>query len=325
MNKDTKCDYALIAAYLAGETTAAEEAKLHEFRNASPQNEAEFQEAVSLWTLAGKAPEADPAQAEILWKKAGENKNRPSFYLRRIAAAAAFFCLLGLSWLAGSRFSSSAGTDEFTVRTNPGQHSEIVLPDGSHVWLNSSSSLSYSSAFSGSRRNVRLTEGQAVFQIVKDPANPFTVECEDIDIRVYGTTFDVRTYKTEHDVEVALQEGSVEVFGKDGASMALMVPGELFTFDKSTGAASIETADIAGRGIWRQPELKLQNCSLAEVVTLMEEWYGVKINIEGKSSSGDQYWMTIKTESLREMLDLMSRITPMTYEINGDSVNLKLQ
>lgn len=317
-------DYELIAKYLSGECSADENERLRQFREESPENEAEFLAVASLWTLsAGEAEAAGREQAARAWEKSRRGRGVIGPWMRGIAAAAAVVLVASVAWMAG-RSGGRGIPSDIVVKTAAGQHSEVVLPDGSQVFLNSSSSLSYSSDFSAENRHLRLLEGEAVFQIAKDSGHPFVVEGVQLDIRVYGTTFDVRAYGAESQFEVSLQEGSIEVLDKAGASLCRMAPGESYIYDKATESGQLSAGDVSMKGVWRLPELKIRNCTLAETVALMSEWYGMEFNVEGKLSDSEKYWMTIKTESVREMLSLMAKITPMSYDIVDNKVTIKL-
>lgn len=320
-------DYDIIAKYLAGEADPAEEERLFAFRQESQENERLFQELSELWNLSAETSRFSTNEADALWKSHRRKmllKRNGLRFFRYAAVLVIFAGALFSAWWVGHNTDKSTLT-EITVKTRPGQHGEVVLPDSTHIWLNTSSVLAYPSDFSRTNRRVRLLEGGAVFQVSQSAEHQFVVNAGDLDIKVFGTLFEVRSYGKENTMEVALQEGKVKVLDKEGNTKADLRPGELFTWDKRNEEARLSREDISLRGIWRNPELKIRNQPLDEVIALMEAWYGVRIDIEGKLSSGELYWMTIKSESLREMLDLMARITPLDYTIDDRDVKLQLR
>lgn len=316
-------DFELIAKYLSGEATTEEETRLTAFRQASAQNEAEFREMASLWMYSGEIPGKEDAGKLYARHRRLILLKRHSLRILRYAAMLAL--IAGAWWAGGHSGSSGVAPGEILVKTRPGQHSEIILPDSSHVWLNASSTLAYPSDFSNDKRNVRLIEGEALFQVSKSDKEHFIVSTADIDVKVFGTRFTVSNRPDERETGIALLEGSVEVLDKSGRRLAEMRPGERFSHDRLNGENKLTADDLSACGIWHLNEMKIRNRTLPEVISLMEEWYGVNISLEGKYSTGELYWMTVKTESLKEMLGLMARITPMEYEIEGKNITLHLK
>lgn len=83
----------------------------------------------------------------------------------------------------------------------------------------------------------------------------------------------------------------------------------------------LEACDAEVESVWRLGKLKIENENLQEIVQKMERWYGIKIQLHDVPEN-KRYWMTIKTESLREMLEIINRVTPITYTINGEEVSI---
>lgn len=201
-----------------------------------------------------------------------------------------------------------------------GQKSSVILADGTKVWLNSGTTLSVPMSESR-KRNVYL-EGEAFFDVVKNEKVPFVVDTKDYSVKVFGTQFDVRSYKYKAESETILKEGSISIVTK-GNEEIKMAPGQAFFVDKEQKHVIAEVnPDIYIS--WKDNLLKIDNEELQDLLIRMEHWYGVKIHVENYEMVKNlKYTLTIKTESLREMLDLMCYVTPLTYKINGDQVNLK--
>lgn len=201
-----------------------------------------------------------------------------------------------------------------------GQKSKMILADGTQVWLNSGSTLSVSMD-NEDRRKVKLT-GEAYFDVTKDKKNPFIVEARDYSVKVYGTQFNVRTYNDQNESETILKEGSVSIFTNSKEEIK-MAPGQRFFLDSKKK----QTLSEVNPGLylsWKENVLKINNEKLQDLVVRMEHWFGVKIHINDYERVKDlKYTLTIKTESLREMLDLMNYVTPITYKIEGENVILQ--
>lgn len=201
-----------------------------------------------------------------------------------------------------------------------GQKSKVILSDGTQVWLNSGSTLSVSMD-NGNRRKVQLT-GEAYFDVTKDKKVPFLVETKDYSVKVYGTQFNVRAYNDQNESETILKEGSVSILTNSKEEIK-MTPSQRFFLD-SVKKHTISEVNPDLYLSWKDNVLKINNEKLQDLVIRMEHWYGVKIQIDDYERVKDlKYTLTIKTESLREMLDLMNYATPISYKIEGENVILK--
>jgi len=201
-----------------------------------------------------------------------------------------------------------------------GQKSKVILADGTQVWLNSCSTLSVSMDNS-SRRKVQLI-GEAYFDVAKDKKVPFLVETKDYSVKVYGTQFNVRAYNDQNESETILKEGSVSILTNSKEEIK-MAPSQRFLLD-SGKKHTISEVNPDLYLSWKDNVLKINNEKLQDLVVRMEHWYGVKIQINDYERVKDlKYTLTIKTESLREMLDLMNYVTPITYKIEGENVVLQ--
>lgn len=202
-----------------------------------------------------------------------------------------------------------------------GQKSNLILPDGTKVWLNSGSQLSVTTNGSKSMRTVQLL-GEAYFDVAKDKKLPFLVETKDYTVKVYGTKFNVCAYGYMNTSETTLKEGSISILTNSEEEIK-MVPGQRF-FLTSEKKYSISQVDPDLYMNWKDNILKINNEKLQDLVVQMEHWYGINIRIDEFEKVKDlRYTLTIKTESLREMLELMKFVTPFEYKIEGENVILK--
>jgi ferric-dicitrate binding protein FerR (iron transport regulator) len=180
--------------------------------------------------------------------------------------------------------------------------------------LHNRASLSYDNSFSRSNRAVSL-DGEAYFDVAKDTENTFTVNVDDIDITVYGTTFNV--LEDNNSVVVSLVDGSVDVTTKSGMSCAL-TPGHSAIFEKHTGNLIDRKDDVAFAACWAQDRLTFTQAQLGEVCRYLSKWYGVEIVVDDALKSSCSYTFTIREEPIDQILDIMSRINPMKYIYTND-------
>lgn len=214
-----------------------------------------------------------------------------------------------------------ANVQEYTVLSGKGQKNQILLPDGTHIWLNSESEISYTSNFNQSNRSIKL-KGEAFFDVKKNEYLPFNVEVDSINIQVLGTAFNVSAYADDPNIKVSLERGKVEVrMHDDNSFLATLNPNEQATIDKKSIVTTITDCEAYTESIWRQNVLKINNIYAGEMIKKLERWYGVHINVQNMPVS-KRYGLTIKEESLREMLELINSITPIIYRIEGEEVTI---
>ena len=205
-----------------------------------------------------------------------------------------------------------------TVKTPYGARTSFKLPDGSEVWLNSGSVITFPHQY-GSVRNVELT-GEAYFHVVKD-GKPFIVKTGLANIEVMGTTFDVRAYKGE-DFSATLVEGSVNVSSLTNETSTL-IPGQqaIITSDNNLRLNMVNTELITS---WREGKLIFVNEPFANVTRELERWYNVKIELKGERLKKLGYTGTIELETFSEVLELINATAPIKYEFNKNTRVLKI-
>ena len=204
----------------------------------------------------------------------------------------------------------------------PGRRSKINLPDGSTVWLNADSKLSFPSRFLGDVREVSL-EGEAFFDVVENRELPFIVKTADIDVRVLGTTFNVSAFPGEPTIETTLVTGSVAL-KKPGSKedFLRLEPNQKAFYSKVRQSFSIQDVDPSYSTSWKEGRLKFHNSPFGEVVKKLERWYGVEIQYDEALRDGHHLTFTLTGESLEKILDLMKSLISMEYNIEGKQVKI---
>ncbi len=201
-----------------------------------------------------------------------------------------------------------------------GQKSNLILADGTKVWLNSGTTLTVSGNNLKNERKVQLS-GEAYFDVTKNKKVPFLVETKDYTVKVYGTSFNVRAYDYLKSSETTLKEGSISII-TDSKKEIKMVPRQRFLLN-SEKTYSLSEVDPNLYTSWKDNVLKIDDERLQDLVVRMEHWYGVNIRVNDFNKVKDlRYTLTIKTESLKEMLELMNYAVPFKYKIEGENVIL---
>jgi transmembrane sensor len=162
-----------------------------------------------------------------------------------------------------------------TVATKKGQEYEVILPDGSKVWLNGSSSITFPVAFNLKERNVSVT-GEVLFKVSKDAARPFRVSTPGPSVEVLGTFFNVNAYFGQHQVKTTLIEGSVALHS--GTKTVRMLPGQQGTLDADGNFAVTTTVNAEDAIAWTDGIIMFRNDSLHTVIRELETWYDVYIS-----------------------------------------------
>lgn len=166
-----------------------------------------------------------------------------------------------------------------TITTPKGGQYQVILPDGSHVWLNAASSLRFPTAFAGNERTVTLT-GEGYFEVTKNAAKPFKVKVNDMTVQVLGTHFNVMAYGDERSLNTTLLEGSVSIQSSSGTT--LLKPGEQAQMNKS-GAFKIvkDEASIDDAVAWKDQLFQFSDADIHTIMRQVSRWYDVEVEFRG--------------------------------------------
>nr|WKN34647.1 FecR domain-containing protein [Tunicatimonas sp. TK19036] len=214
------------------------------------------------------------------------------------------------------------------IETPPGMKQTTVLPDGSQVILNSRSRIEYLSDFGEHHREVSLN-GEAFFEVAKDSLHPFTVQSGKLSTTALGTSFNIRYRPEQPGTAVSLVTGIVEIAAKNTASAVKTTklhPGEQLNYDLTKNVFSTQAFDTLEILAWKDNIIYFKKSGLSEVIRELEDWYGVKIQVEGmpenKSAEGWNYTGTFKNQNLRNVLTGISYVKDFSFEIEGKNVKL---
>lgn len=206
---------------------------------------------------------------------------------------------------------------DMIVSVEKGQKANIILPDGSKVWVNSDSKLSYGSRFNRRERVLSL-EGEAYFEVAPDRKRPFIVETGDLTVRALGTRFNVKAYGYEKNVYTVLMSGKVEVESPN--SCLTLQPNERIVFNRQTGNMEKSSVDDAKDYInWRYNALTFRGETFENIVHTLERYYNTRIVFESETLKKYRFTGTPGNTSLESILQILSLTSPLSYEV-GDSV-----
>ncbi|MDC1105812.1 DUF4974 domain-containing protein [Prolixibacteraceae bacterium] len=197
------------------------------------------------------------------------------------------------------------------VQTSTGAPSKVILPDGTEVWVNSSSKLSYPSVFSQDCREVHL-EGEAFFHVTKN-STPFVVHAPRCDVKVYGTMFNVDAYPDEKRSIVALKEGSVSITG-DEIEEQFLKPGMVAEIEKGMEVQIHESNHLQQYDDWKDGEVSFKGYPLKDITNRLGRKFGVEFVYNDPEISNYTYDLSISTESLNDILELLEFTAPITFD-----------
>ena len=170
----------------------------------------------------------------------------------------------------------------FNTLTVPrGGQYQLILPDGTKVWLNAASSIRYPAAFTGRERKVAIT-GEVYMEVAKDVLHPFIVSTRNADITVLGTSFNIMAYPDESSVETTLVDGSVKVSLPGSTEAKIIQPGQQAIVAGADGNIGIKTVNAGDVAAWIHGLLSLNDCSVQEFMDQLSRWYNVDIEYAGK-------------------------------------------
>ena len=258
---------------------------------------------------------------QLAWQNLNKRIKRDSFkktlwiYSRNIAAIMLPFILL-YNFIVIPLTQKTPIQEIITLYSAPGVITKCILPDGSEVWLNAQSELSYPNKFDDDNRTVNLV-GEAYFKVVSDPNNRFNVVTPDNSvISAYGTEFNVNAYEEYDDYSITLAEGNVDVAIDNLDQVTELVPGQKALINLISKDISVSDADAYVETAWKDGKMVFRRENIASIATKLSRRFGVIINIEGVASTEDQFTATFTNETLEEIMELLKLSTSIDYNIS---------
>jgi len=210
-------------------------------------------------------------------------------------------------------FAENELTNEFYAPE--GQISEFKLSDGTRVWLNSGTRIKVPVSFNSKHRILSM-EGEAFFQVTKDPFHPFLVNTNELSVKVMGTSFNVSAYQSERNSEITLIEGRVGIKELNGERLAKLLPGQQLVYEKATGVKVKRQVDTLPYEAWRDGKMIFKDRTLEYIAERLERWYNVEIDFQDQSISQIKFTGTIlKNKPLSQVLEAITLSAPIRFDI----------
>ncbi len=241
-----------------------------------------------------------------------------------VSYAAAICLLFGLGWTAAVH---SPGKGDKTITQQelfvpPGQRAWVTLPDGSQVWVNAGSTLSYPSRFDKERR-ITL-DGEAYFEVTKNPDKPFIVSTEHVQIKALGTEFNVHSYSKTHRMHTTLVSGSIMVYEPYAeAAGQILFPNEQLFYEN--GIFRLERAPDKEQLLWKEGIYSMRKETLDQAIPKLELYYDIKIHVTHPDILKYEYTGKFRQQDgILQILQLIQRIHPFEIAIDQESQEITL-
>ncbi len=306
----------LAVRYFEGPISPDEERELFAFIAAAPENAARMREWEEEWKR-----EHIPSLSVLdslgllkakIRKRDGAMLNRRR-WLRFTAAAAVLILISAFT----TRYIMRLETPEqlFSVQAPQGTNSRISLPDGTQVWLNAGSTLSYKSDFNRSSRDIDLS-GEAYFEVARNAELPFRVEARGCRFTVLGTKFNISAYDSEPEVLAALMEGSLRF--ESARDREKMMPGDLVTYDCATKQARREQVDADQYRSWIDGVIRYDAITLPALLRRLAREYDVEIDLRTAAFDNKTFRISLtEAQDIHSIMVALGDILPITVNHCG--------
>ncbi len=201
-----------------------------------------------------------------------------------------------------------------TFEAPAGAKTQVVLPDGSLVWLNSGSRISFPAVFNSKSRDVEL-KGEAFFEVVKNEKIPMIVSTPNINVKVYGTQFNLKAFDEDNVVEAALLEGKISILSKNDKQEYFLEPGQAASYSIQNQKLQIHKVDdMSFYTGWKDGKLIFNDERFAGILQKLERWYNVDIQLADPELGNYSLYATFFDENIEQVLEIFSNSIPISVE-----------
>lgn len=356
--------WSLLSKKMAGEASPEELDELQDLIAQHPDWQYAIQSIQDIWNI---RPELDTLKAESAFDIHLNRMNRQNIGFedltetdtiinmsrprsRRWYFAAAAILILALGWVGFRQLSGNAAPQLAKMRqvneisTRPGSKTRVELPDGSIVWLNAGSKLTYNKDFNQQLREVSLT-GEAFFDVAKNKEKPFIIHTSTINVKVLGTVFNVKAYPQDKKTETSLIRGSVEITIRSrpddkiilspseklivengNARLEKQKDGLIKTTETSPNIISLNRITVnpidstIAETEWVNNRMVFRDEAFEDLVVQMQRWYNINIEIRDESLKNKRLSGTFESETVTQALDALKFSLPFKYDQEGNNI-----
>ncbi len=302
-----------IVRYLNGEATVAERQQVDTWIASSSENKKYLEELKSTWEHTDSIKDFDAIDVDQQWnmfkEKTGiETAKTPVFSLTKLWKVAAAILVL----IAGTWYMSQSFNNQIILIAESGQENRFELPDGSVVWLNTNSELSYSKDFGGEKGKVRALnlEGEAYFEVAKNPKKPFEVTVNDTKTQVLGTSFNLRENLDTKSVSLVLVTGKVAF--SNATTKEIVHPGE--QVESNADGSLIKTKTVGQNFLaWKTGVLVFENSTLEDALQDIADFYQIRVDAVEEQLKHCTLTIKFQKEPIEVVLETLKTLYNVTY------------
>ena len=322
--------YKMIRGFFEGKCSDNEKKEILEWINASEHNKENFLRWEEIYFL-GKHTISDErcamAEQKLLARIEGqerENKAKTITMYSFMKYAAVFVGLFVISILAYWHFDNDS-TSMIRFVTAEGETKQLVLPDGSKVWLNENTSLEFPEIFEDNIRELRLN-GEAYFEVTSNKHQPFVVKGSTMQIEVLGTKFNFKNSENCRIAEASLLEGEIRASGNANEGLITLSPGQKVELNAYTRQMKVSDTDAEIDALWHNDIVQLTNANIYDIVLLLEKIYKVNIVVSPEINKTDTYSGALqKKKNIKDVLEILSHTMHFNYKINKQNIFLSVE
>ena len=319
----------LIDLYFTGKADKASLDKLEDWMHQSAEHQKYVRDKVELWFSAGVSGDTtdfdknkafDRFKQRIASSSPAPVSIRPLLWKQIIRAAAIILILLlpFAAYRKGKETIKQTFAD-MTVEAPMGARTKLYLPDGTLVWLNAGSKITYSQGFGVDDRRLSL-EGEGYFEVTHNEKVPFEIKTHEVGLKVLGTKFNFKNYPDDEEVTVNLMEGKVALHNELRSMPELYLePSEKMTLNKRTGEMKKARTNVANSNIWTKDELFFDEELLEDIAKKLMRSYDVKIEIADSLRNRRFYGsFKIMGNTIDEVLETIASTNRMKYRYENE-------
>lgn len=320
-----------IEHFVRGNATPDEEKMLYNWVKENPENSKQLFSEKDLWEASQLALPRLTGVEFGQWLELQERisaTKRKDYRIKEIFRIAAIVIFaLGAGWLghyfySGFSFNASQ-VEQKTIEASKGQIKEIFLADGTHVWLNSDSRLSFPTGFSENTREVELS-GEAFFEVTASEEKPFLVKTGNHEVKVTGTRFNICEYPESKIIETTLEEGKVKIIS--GNLFKDLLPGEQSSYHTESAEIRISKTDLEIYTVWKEGRYDFNNEPVGKIFQIIERWWDVKIEYPEEALKNERISGVLRRyKPVEQHFEVIQQLIPLDFKMANDVITIKLK
>jgi transmembrane sensor len=323
MSKLNDVDELLMAKFLSGEANPEEAMQLHDWIHLSSENLENWKKVEGLWMIQSEVKYSSPDKSEakqIILGKVDRKSNQINYKSLLRVAAVVLMLIVSVVVLYIQYDPIPLAEKNWITQNSLDKLVEFKLSEGTTVVLNKNSGLEYPQQFDPKQRNVVL-HGEAYFDVVSNPKQPFMITCNNIQLEVIGTSFNVRSDQEKKLVELQVIQGKVKMFNDtDGV---IVEAGWKGVYQTETKQFTIEPLHSENEVAYATKKFVFESAKLSEVIQYLEDAYNVDIVLENSAVSNCQLTSSFEGRKLSLILEVISKSMNLNYEIHNKKVIIR--